>query len=90
VRTCSALSGDGLPEAWQLIEAYAAQTQASGYWQQRRAHQQLQWLEAAVRQALEAQFYGRVGVQQALPEVRQAVAAGQLTPWAAAGKLLDS
>lgn len=90
VRTCSALSGDGLPEAWQLIEAYAAQTQASGYWQQRRAQQQLQWLEAAVRQALEAQFYGRASVQQALPEVRQAVSAGQLTPWAAAGKLLES
>jgi len=41
-----------------------------------------------VRQALEAQFYGRAGVQQALPGVRDAVAAGQLTPWAAAGRVL--
>ncbi len=88
VRTCSALSGAGLPEAWQLIEEYAARTQASGYWQQRRAQQQLQWLQEAVRQALEAQFYGRAGVQGALPTVQRAVAAGQLTPWAAAGELL--
>ncbi|RZK27944.1 MAG: methylmalonyl Co-A mutase-associated GTPase MeaB [Hymenobacter sp.] len=90
VATCSALSGEGLPEAWALIEAYAAHTQASGYWQQRRAQQQLQWLEAAVRQALEAQFYGRVGVQEALPGVRAAVAEGQLTPWAAAEQLLGT
>jgi hypothetical protein len=34
----------------------------------------------AVRQVLEAQFYGQVGVQNALPGVQQAVAAGQLTP----------
>ena len=88
VRTCSALSGAGLPEAWEVVETYAAQTQASGYWQQRRAQQQLQWLEEAVRQALEAQFYGQASVQALLPQVQHAVATGQLTPWAAAGKLL--
>ena len=89
MRTCSALSGTGLPEAWEVIEQYAALTQASGYWQHRRAQQQLQWLEEAVRQALEQQFYGRVGVQSALPGVRAAVAEGQLTPWAAAERLLE-
>ena len=88
VQTCSALTGAGLPEAWKLIEQYAAQTQASGYWPQRRARQQLQWLDEAVRQALEAQFYARPGVQSALPGVRAAVAEGRLTPWAAAGQLL--
>ena len=88
VATCSALSGQGLPEAWALVETYAAHTQASGYWQQRRAQQQLQWLDEAVREGLAAQFYGRPGVQAALPGVRQAVALGQLTPWAAAEELL--
>jgi LAO/AO transport system kinase len=89
VRTCSALSGEGLPEAWAMIAQYAAHTQASSYWQHRRAQQQLQWLEEAVRQALESRFYGQAGVQNALPGVRAAVAEGQLTPWAAAGQLLQ-
>ncbi|WP_223650326.1 hypothetical protein [Hymenobacter psoromatis] len=62
MRTYPAVSGAGLPEAWNLIAQYAAQTQASDYWQQRRAQQQFQWLEEAVRQAPEAQFYGRAGV----------------------------
>ncbi|HET9504606.1 MAG TPA: methylmalonyl Co-A mutase-associated GTPase MeaB [Hymenobacter sp.] len=88
VATCSALTGAGLPEAWQLVEDYAAQAQASGYWQHRRAQQQLQWLAEAVRQALEARFYAQPGVQSALPGAQAAVAAGQLTPWAAAELLL--
>jgi LAO/AO transport system kinase len=88
VGTCSALTGAGLPEAWQSVLDYAAHTQANGYWQHRRAQQQVQWLEEAVRQALEAQFYGRAAVQGALGATRQAVAGGQLTPWAAAGQLL--
>ncbi len=88
VGTCSALTGAGLPEAWQAVRDYAAHTQASGYWAARRAQQQVQWLDEAVRQALEAQFYGRAAVQGALAATRQAVAGGQLTPWAAAGQLL--
>ncbi len=89
VATCSALTGAGLPEAWQLIENYAAHARASGYWQHRRAQQQLQWLAEAVRQALEARFYAQPGVQHALPGAQAAVAAGQLTPWAAAERLLQ-
>jgi LAO/AO transport system kinase len=88
VGTCSALSGTGLPEAWQLVEQYAAHAQANGYWQHRRARQQVQWLDAAVREALEARFYAQPAVQSTLPNIRAAVAAGELTPWAAAERLL--
>ncbi|OGX84155.1 methylmalonyl Co-A mutase-associated GTPase MeaB [Hymenobacter coccineus] len=86
----SAVTGAGLPETWATIETYAAAAQASGYFAQRRAEQQLQWFEEAVQQALAAQFYGRAGVRGALLSVRAAVAAGQLTPWAAAERLLGA
>ncbi len=84
----SAFSGAGIADTWQTIETYAAQARASGYFARRRAQQQLQWLDEAVNQALAAQFYGRPAVQGALPGMRAAVAAGQLTPWAAAETLL--
>ena len=84
----SAFSGAGMADTWQTIENYAAQARASGYFARRRAQQQLQWLDEAVNQALAAQFYGRPAVQRALPGMRAAVAAGQLTPWAAAETLL--
>lgn len=90
VVTCSALTSQGLPEAWALVEAYAIHTQANGYWQQRRAQQQLQWLDEAIHEGLAAQFYSRPSVQAALLDVRQSVALGQLMPWAAAGELLKA
>ena len=86
VATCSAQTGAGLPEAWALVQQYAAHTQASGYWPQRRAQQQLQWLDEAVREGLLARFYEQAG--PALAAVRAAVAAGQLSPWAGAEGLL--
>jgi LAO/AO transport system kinase len=88
VRTCSALSGAGLPDIWQMLQNYATQTQENSYFQQRRQQQQLQWLHQSIRQALEARFYGEARVQQQLPGLEQAVAAGQLTPAAAAAQLL--
>ena len=84
----SAVAGTGIAEVWQTIEAYATATRASGYFAQRRQQQQLQWLHQSVAQALEARFYANPAVRERLPEVKAAVASGQLTPWAAAEELL--
>jgi LAO/AO transport system kinase len=84
----SAVHGTGLAEVWEVIEAYAAATQQSGYFGQRRQEQQLQWLHQSIAQALEARFYANAAVRARLPEVQQAVAAGRFTPFAAATELL--
>ena len=84
----SAVSGSGIAEVWTVIEQYAAATRQSGYFEQRRQQQQLQWLHQSITQALETRFYADAAVRERLPAVRAAVAAGQLTPFAAAGELL--
>ena len=84
----SAVSGSGIAEVWEVIEQYAAATQQSGYFEQRRQEQQLQWLHHSIVQALEARFYADAAVRERLPAVRAAVAAGRLTPFAAASELL--
>ena len=84
----SAVSGSGIAEVWEVIEQYAAATRQSGYFEQRRQEQQLQWLHHSIVQALEARFYADAAVRERLPAVRAAVAAGRLTPFAAAGELL--
>ena len=90
VRTCSALSGEGLPEVWEMLQTYATHTQNTGFWQRRRQRQQLQWLHQSIRQALEARFYESEAVRARLPALEARVAAGQLTPAAAAQLLLKS
>jgi LAO/AO transport system kinase len=85
----SATSGSGIAETWEVIENYAAATRQNGYFKQRRQQQQLQWLHQSIVQALETQFYNTATVRQRLPTVQAAVAAGQLTPFAAANELLS-
>ncbi|WP_201983604.1 methylmalonyl Co-A mutase-associated GTPase MeaB [Hymenobacter rubidus] len=85
----SAVAGTGLAEVWAVIENYAAATQVSGYFQQRRQQQQLQWLHQSIVQALESRFYATAAVRERLPALQQAVAAGRVTPFAAATELLD-
>ncbi|WP_210520593.1 methylmalonyl Co-A mutase-associated GTPase MeaB [Hymenobacter terricola] len=84
----SAVDGTGLAQVWEVIETYAAATRQSGYFAQRRQEQQLQWLHQSIAQALETRFYADAAVRERLPTVRAAVAAGRLTPFAAAGELL--
>ncbi len=84
----SAVDGTGIAAVWEVIETYAAATRASGYFERRRQQQQLQWLHQSIAQALEARFYADARVRERLPTVQAAVAAGQLTPFAAAEELL--
>ena len=88
VTISSALTGQGVPEVWQVIEKYVQQTQASGYFRQRRQEQNLHWLHETIRQSLENQFYNRPAVQQQLAAVEQAVREGRTSAFGAAGELL--
>ena len=85
----SAVSGQGIAELWAVIEECAEATRQNGYFETRLQQQQLQWLHQSIAQALESRFYADTAVREQLPAVQAAVAAGQLTPAAAAAQLLD-
>ncbi|TYZ05809.1 methylmalonyl Co-A mutase-associated GTPase MeaB [Hymenobacter lutimineralis] len=89
VTTCSALTGQGIPEVWSVVEDYVRHTQQNGYFQQRRQEQNLHWLQETIRQGLEEQFYARPAVQAQLAAVRQLVLSGQRSAFAAAADLLE-
>ncbi|GAA4362455.1 methylmalonyl Co-A mutase-associated GTPase MeaB [Hymenobacter saemangeumensis] len=85
----SAVTGAGVPETWEMLQKYVAQTQANGFFQRRRQQQQLQWLHHTIAQELEARFYAKEAVRAELPMLQQAVAEGRQTPFAAAQQLLN-
>ena len=87
-RSGSSLTGKGIDELWQVVAQRVAAARADGRLQQRRERQLQQWLDATVRQALLDDFFLDPRVQQALPGLRAAVAAGQELPQAAARALL--
>jgi LAO/AO transport system kinase len=84
----SALKGDGVDTVWREAERFRAATAASGALAAKRKRQALDWLDALVEHALRSRFHQHPAVKRELAAVRAAVAAGALTPAAAAAKLL--
>lgn len=90
VRTCSALTGEGLPEVWTAVEEYCSELRGGGELMERRARQRLTWLWTETGEDLMEAFRRDPRVRAVLPEVEEAVAAGRILPMIAAHRLLDT
>ena len=88
VLTVSALEARGMDEVWRVVERHRDTLGASGELAQKRREQQQAWFWSMLREGLERRFLARTEVRQILPELERAVAAGKLTPTAAAARLL--
>lgn len=86
VLTCSALTGDGLPEIWEQITAHRDRLGATGERQQRRQRQQIGWMWSLIGDRLLDEF--RESEKVALAEAEAAVLAGEVPPAVAADRLL--
>jgi len=86
---CSALSGDGIGEIWQMILDHRSQMVESGRLAERRSGQALEWMKELIALDLEASFRSDAAVAKRLPELQQAVKAGEVTPFAASRELLE-
>jgi LAO/AO transport system kinase len=83
----SAVTGDGLPGAWDEMQALARWRRAQGHWDARRSHQARHWFEQEVRHGLLAALTREpaLGVMAGLG---REVEAGTTTPEAAAVRML--
>ena len=86
--TASGLSGEGIDEIWRAIGEFAALTQASGVFADRRASQRREWLHAELEAQLRERLYGNAAIQAALPALEAAVVKGELPAATAAERLL--
>ena len=90
VATCSALTGKGIGEAWQWVETFRATMEPAGAVAARRATQAREWMWSEIREGLMSTLKASRGVARRLPELESEVAAGRITPAAAARKLLEA
>lgn len=90
VCTCSALTGNGVPEVWSLVEQFRASMGDSGELAARRAEQARSWLWSEVSAHLIDALKTHAAVKKRLSEVERLVAEGALTPAAAARSLVET
>ncbi len=87
--TCSALTGEGIADAWGVVEKHAAVTRAGGVFARRRALQEREWMRSLVREGLVDLFRGHAGVGAVLDDLEEQVERGELPATLAAQRLLE-
>ncbi|GAB3717615.1 methylmalonyl Co-A mutase-associated GTPase MeaB [Spirosoma flavus] len=90
VLTCSALTGEGIIEVWQTIQAHQQLTTQNGSRMLRRQDQQLAWFRSLLRQGLERQFYEKPDLRFRLEDIEAQIRSGTLLPTPAVQELLRS
>ena len=89
VLAVSALQGSGIAQLWDTVVRCRDTIAASGELAQKRKRQALAWTWHLIDAGLRERFRADNAVRAALPQVLEEVAAGTLTPTAAAAQLLQ-
>jgi len=86
--TCSALTGEGIPDIYDLLIRFREQATASGFFEERRRLQRKDWLQSTLESELFLRFYQDKRIAGKLAEFEKAVCDGQMSVAEAAGQLL--
>lgn len=75
---CSARTGDGVDDLWDLVETFRDQMKPSGTWDERRREQKIAWMHTLVRESVLGSFLARPEVAARVKEMEHAVAEGKM------------
>jgi LAO/AO transport system kinase len=89
VSTCSAIENTGISEIWDIITQYTTLTKENGYFDSRRKEQNQYWMLETINENILMNFYNHPEVKTMLTENKKAVQNSELSPFAAAHKILN-
>ncbi len=89
VTSCSAITGEGIPEIWETIREYMALTKENGYFREKRNQQAKHWMYDTISNRLTEHFYDHPEVKKKQKEIENKVLEGKLSSFKAAQKLLE-
>ena len=84
----SAVEKTGLEELWQVIQVFKKITTESGVFQKRRDSQLLDWMQAMIDEHLHSLFFGDAVITGRMPEIKEAVLGGVISPTQAVAELV--
>ncbi|MEI6351189.1 MAG: methylmalonyl Co-A mutase-associated GTPase MeaB [Verrucomicrobiota bacterium] len=88
VRTCSSLKGTGIAEMWEVIEQFQAIGVETGFFEEHRRKQTLNWIHEMLEQELWRAFTHNPVIVAEWPRVERDVLAGRLSATGAVKQLL--
>jgi LAO/AO transport system kinase len=90
VYTCSSVTGSGIGDIWEVIEAFLKHTKNTGYFEERRHTQAIDWMKSMIEQYLKKIFYEDKEVKELFEAVQASVKTGKITPATGAQKLIQA
>ena len=88
--TCSALTGEGIPEIRHQIETFEKLTKKTGFFEKRRKNQSLAWVFSMIENYLKENFHNNQDVHKKLPHIKDQILKGTILPTTAAEDLLKT
>jgi LAO/AO transport system ATPase len=88
--TCSSLTGEGVPEIWEMIQTFCNTVNDSGVFGQRRKNQTLSWVYSMVEEYLMNSFYNSPGVAQQRDGLEKKVVGGELSATRAVQEFINA
>jgi LAO/AO transport system kinase len=86
---CSAHTGRGIPDLWNVVLEHSALTRTNGWFDRNRREQRRRWMRESVEQGLGRLFSTHPLVRAHMEAFEADVAAGRTTPFRAARSLLE-
>ncbi|WP_216828386.1 methylmalonyl Co-A mutase-associated GTPase MeaB [Alkalihalobacterium elongatum] len=87
--TVSALTGEGVPNIWEVIQRYEQETKSSGVFDERRKQQMLDWVRTLIEDQLKTRFYQNAKVKENIPIIEKLLINGETSPTLAVQSLLE-
>lgn len=84
VLTCSALNHEKIDAIWALVQEYMAIANGKGLFESKRSEQNLAWMQKLVYEVIEQRMRNNTELKTTREQMRQEVAKGSVTPYAAA------
>ena len=89
VMTCSALQGSHIDAVWNMILDYQSRSRDAQAFQSKRDAQALDWMHHLLAEMLQLKLSGNQAARALLPGLEAQVVAREMTPYAAAKKLIE-
>jgi len=86
---CSALTGKGMDQVWEILESYRLHAEQNGYFPEKRKKQSLFWMEETIQEEIKTLFFSNEQVKNAYEALSAAVLRGEITSYKAAGQLME-
>ncbi|RTZ05561.1 methylmalonyl Co-A mutase-associated GTPase MeaB [Flavobacterium bomense] len=88
--TCSSISHEGIAEVWETIHKFLELTKVNNYFFEKRKEQNQYWMLETINEQLKTNFYNNPEIQVSMNATKKAVQNDEISPFAAAQKLLET